>query len=133
MRRSYPITPFQRGLALAQGLYDLVGGLWPLLHFRSFEEVTGPKVDHWLVRTVAGMLVVMGVVLLRDAYRNRVPDSMRTMAGGLSGVLAIVALISSVGGWISWTYFLDGLIHLSFALGWIISGAVLRQQRKALL
>jgi hypothetical protein len=35
-----------------QGAYYLVSGLWPLLHFTSFEAFTGRKRDRWLVRTV---------------------------------------------------------------------------------
>ena len=43
-------------LARAQGLYLLATTAWPLVHYRSFEWVTGPKADRWLVQTVAGFL-----------------------------------------------------------------------------
>ena len=39
-------------LAIAQGAYFLGTGVWPLVLMPSFESVTGPKVDKWLVRTV---------------------------------------------------------------------------------
>ena len=45
-----------RSLALAQGLCFTATGLWPLMHMPSFEAVTDPKEDKWLVRTV-GVLV----------------------------------------------------------------------------
>ena len=41
-------------LARTHGVANLAGGLWPLLHIRSFEWVFGPKTDRWLVKTVAG-------------------------------------------------------------------------------
>jgi len=47
-------------LGRAQGVANLVGGLWPLVHLRSFEMVFGPKTDRWLVKTVAGLLIVCG-------------------------------------------------------------------------
>ena len=45
-------------LGRAHGVANLVGGLWPLLHISSFEMVFGPKADRWLVKTVAGLLMV---------------------------------------------------------------------------
>lgn len=39
-------------------------GLWPILHLRSFEAVTGPKVDKWLVKTIGGLIAAVGVALL---------------------------------------------------------------------
>jgi hypothetical protein len=55
-------------VALAQGAYYLLTGVWPLLSLRTFELVTGPKTDDWLVRTVgvlvlAVVLAVLGVLL----------------------------------------------------------------------
>lgn len=104
--------------AFLQGLYDLFGGLWPLLHMRSFAAVTGPKSDEWLVRAVAGILVVVGAGLLHDVRRGYVPITMARTAMGVSLVLALVALISSLAGWISWVYFLDGIAHATLFLGW---------------
>ena len=51
-------------LGHAHGVANLVGGLWPLLHISSFEKVFGPKIDRWLVKTVAGLLVVNGLTRL---------------------------------------------------------------------
>lgn len=50
-------------LATGQGLYFLVTGIWPLVHIKSFQWVTGPKVDLWLVKTVGVLIAVMGAVL----------------------------------------------------------------------
>jgi hypothetical protein len=51
-------------LARLQGTANLMGGLWPLLHLKSFEAVFGPKTDRWLVKTVSGLLVVNGLTQL---------------------------------------------------------------------
>lgn len=108
-------------VAIAQGAYDAFGGLWPLLGMDAFEQVTGEKTEEWLVRTVAGILLFLGGLLLHDALRRqRIDRGLRLMACGISGVLAIVALVSSIGGWISWLYFIDGLAHLSFTIAWVV-------------
>src|SRR4051794_41879631 len=49
-------------VAAGHGLANIAGGLWPLVHLRSFEAALGPKTDIWLVRTVAGLLIANGVV-----------------------------------------------------------------------
>lgn len=49
-----------RRLALAQGAFNLLGGLWPLVNMRTFEAVYGPKSDKWLECTVAGLLITIG-------------------------------------------------------------------------
>src|SRR5690606_20176976 len=49
----------------AQGWYYLASGVWPLVHYRSFIAVTGPKADDWLVRTFGALIAVVGVELVR--------------------------------------------------------------------
>ena len=40
------ITESPRGLlAIVQGIYYLMTGIWPLLHLPSFEKVSGPKTE----------------------------------------------------------------------------------------
>jgi cytochrome b subunit of formate dehydrogenase len=58
-------------MALSQGSYYVLTGLWPLLHRSSFLAVTGPKVDLWLVNTVGALLAVTGLVLLVAGWRDR--------------------------------------------------------------
>jgi hypothetical protein len=35
-------------LARAHGVFNIVGGLWPMVNARSFEAVFGRKEDRWL-------------------------------------------------------------------------------------
>jgi hypothetical protein len=34
-------------VALVQGVYFLLTGVWPIVHLPSFLAVTGPKTDLW--------------------------------------------------------------------------------------
>jgi len=56
--------PTVRPLTIAQGAYFAATGVWPLVHMRSFEAITGPKADKRLVRTVGVLVTVIGGVLV---------------------------------------------------------------------
>jgi hypothetical protein len=51
-------------IALVQGIYFFLTGVWPLISMRTFLRITGPKTDLWLVKTVGLILAVMGAVLV---------------------------------------------------------------------
>lgn len=51
-------------LARLHGAFNVVGGLWPLIHPRSFEAALGSKVDRWLVYSVAGLMMSVGTAQL---------------------------------------------------------------------
>ena len=107
-----------RWLLIAHASYLCIGGSWPLLHLPSFEAVTGPKVDDFLVRSVAGILLWTAVVLYTQVPKPRFAPSTGSLALGLSLVLGLVAVIGAASGSSRWVYFIDGAIHLGFALAW---------------
>lgn len=107
----------QARLAKAHGVFNLVTGAWPLLHMRTFERVTGPKVDHWLVQTVGGLLVGNGLVQLAA----RSPEGLklaRVLGVGTAGVLAIIDLANAPQGRISKVYLLDAAAELMWVALW---------------
>ena len=120
-------TQFQtRLLLIVHGLYLLIGGGWPLVHWKSFEAVTGPKLDEFLVHTVALLLILVGNILLGQR-RTAVERSAVQLAMGTSLILGTVAIVSAAGGWVWKVYFIDGTIHLLFVLAWaflLLRGAV---------
>lgn len=50
-----------------QGLYTVITALWALLHIESFMDVTGPKTDTWLVKTVSFILLSIGIGMIAEA------------------------------------------------------------------
>src|SRR5688572_24351261 len=90
-----------RRLAVAHGWFNIVNGLWPLLSMRSFERVTGPKVDRWLVRTVAGLMVGNGVTQLAAAGSPEGLRAARLLGQATAGTLAAVDLVYAPRGRIS--------------------------------
>lgn len=78
-------TDVSRRTATLQAAYFLVSGLWPIVSRPTFEAVTGPKTDYWLVRTVGGLACVIGTTLGVASYRNRVSRELAVLVPYLSG------------------------------------------------
>lgn len=69
-------------LCTIQGLYFFLTGVWPLVSLCTFEAVTGPKVDDWLVKTVGVLIAVIGAVLTVAGIRDHVSEEVAFLAGG---------------------------------------------------
>lgn len=102
------------------GLYYLISGVWPLLNIESFQLVTGPKTDLWLVKTVGVLLMVTGFVLALAAYRRRVSLEIVVLAIGNAFALTMVELVYWSDGTISAVYLLDAVIEVVLIIGWLI-------------
>jgi len=111
------------GVAVLQGSYFLATGVWPLVSRRSFERVTGPKVDFWLARTVGVLVGSVGAVLLVGARRRRVDFELELLGATSAAGLAAIDVIFSARGTISKIYLLDAAIEGALVLAWIRSRA----------
>lgn len=123
------MPPMQRQAAtapLTQGLYYLATGLWPLASIRSFQRVTGPKTDLWLVKTVGALIAVEGGALTVAARRHRFTPEMALLAIGSALGLAAVDVAYALRGRISPIYLLDAVAELALALG--VGGAMRRRR-----
>ena len=81
-----------RLLAASHAGYLLATGVWPLVHRRSFEAVTGPKEDFWLARTVGGLAAATGVALGISVVRGRRSPEAVALALASSAVFAAADL-----------------------------------------
>ena len=95
-----------------QGSYYLITGLWPLIHMASFEAVTGPKVDDWLVRMVGLLVVVIGTTLLVAVTRGREDGVVLVLAVGSALAFTAVDAWYSLSGVISPVYLADSVVEL---------------------
>ncbi len=105
-------------LAWAQGGFYVATGLWPIVHIRSFEAVTGPKTDRWLVKTVAGLITVVGVTLLDAARRGEVSRDAVLVATGSAAALTAIDLVYVPKKRISPIYLLDAVAELGLIALW---------------
>ncbi|HEY1956462.1 MAG TPA: hypothetical protein VGH28_12645 [Polyangiaceae bacterium] len=106
---------WQRRLAFAQGALYFASGLWPIVHLRSFEAVTGRKRDKWLVKANGAILACVGLSLMRSGRR----EPARTL--GLTTATAIAAVESfyAARGKIGRPYAVDAAVELAIAAGWL--------------
>jgi hypothetical protein len=107
----------RRRAARLQAGYYILTGIWPLAHRRSFERVTGPKVDFWLVRTVGVLVTAIGGGLALGARRSISPELEATAIAAALG-LAAVDVAEVARGHISRIYLVDAVFELALAVTW---------------
>ncbi len=106
-------------LAIAQGAFYFLTGTWPLLHLASFEAITGPKTDDWLVQTVGALLATFGAVLALAGLRSRITSEWRLLAASFAFVLAVVDITFVLRDVISPIYLADAAVELPLVMAWI--------------
>jgi hypothetical protein len=107
-----------RRLFWVQGIYFGVTGLWPLVHLRSFELVTGPKQDDWLVETVGLLILVIGVALCVSARARVLNAGNYVVAAGSAFALMLVDIVFTANGAISPIYLLDAAAECFLLIAW---------------
>lgn len=71
----------------------LITGLWSLFSRRSFEAITGPKLDFWLVQTAGLPITAVGAAVGLAGLRRRVTPEIVLLGGASAASLASVDLI----------------------------------------
>lgn len=115
-------------LALAQSAFYVATGLWPIFSPKSFQVVTGPKVDVWLVKTMGAMITAVGCALGAAGARGRVTPEIRLLAALSAAGLGGADVIYALKGRISRVYLLDAAVEAALIAGWAL---VEREERRA--
>ena len=102
-----------------QGPVYVASGLWPIVHLRSFEKLTGPKADGWLVKTVGGLLAVIGSSLIAGGAVRGPSRAMRMLRLDSAVVLALVDVVYASRGRISKIYFADAALQIAIGAAWL--------------
>ena len=113
-------------IALVQGIYFFVSGIWPILNMNTFLKVTGPKTDLWLVKTVGIILTIIGAVLSFGYVSAQINSSVVFLAIGSALSLAIVEFVYVVKRVISPIYLADAVIELAILAWWLLDIFVLK-------
>ncbi|MEO3787683.1 hypothetical protein ABGB12_30525 [Actinocorallia sp. B10E7] len=115
------------GLARAHGLFNIVGGAWPLVHRRSFEGFFGPKQEEWLQQTTGALLVAAGCSQVLTVGEPGGHAHARRTGLGTAATLLAIDLIYAPRGRIRWTYLLDGALEAAWIVAWLRMGRKARQ------
>jgi len=102
---------------LSQGIFYVATGMWPIVHLRSFEKVTGPKVDKWLVRTLGGLIAAVGTALVVGAFERR-SRALEVLGIGSALALGAADVVYSLRGRISKVYLGDAVAEGGIAAAW---------------
>jgi hypothetical protein len=121
LSRRQVIEDFRRYAAFAQASQYIGAGLWPLISMGTFQAVTGPKVDRWLVRTVGILVAVNGCVIGLAAMRRRLTPEIVLLAAGSAAGLGAIDVWYALRGRISKVYLADAIIQGLFLAAWIRS------------
>jgi hypothetical protein len=113
-----------RTLIFLQGIYYLITGMWPLVSLSTFEAVTGPKTDDWLVQTVGVLAAVIGATLLVGSRRNLPNREIVTLsvlsALGFCAIDTVFVLL----GVISRIYLVDAVVQIVVIVALAITSGV---------
>ncbi len=116
-------------VALAQAALYVGTGVWPLLSMRTFEKVTGPKTDRWLVKTVGVLVAVIGGVLAMVSRRRKMPAEILLLAVGSALGLTAIDCVYVAKKRISPVYLLDAVAEVVLAALWAVAWQQARQSR----
>ncbi|HEU4564095.1 MAG TPA: hypothetical protein VFS05_05590 [Gemmatimonadaceae bacterium] len=110
------MRPAARAVAAVQGAYYLVTGVWPMVSLGTFELVTGPKTDDWLVRTVGALTIAIALALLAGARRREPAAETLVLAGAAAAAFAAVDIVYVLVGRIRPIYLADAAVEAAFLL-----------------
>jgi hypothetical protein len=109
-----------RIVLLIQSIYYFVTALWALIHIRSFMEITGPKTDVWLVKTVAVLLLAIAISFFTSFFLRTIHIPVMTLAIACCLVLLFIDCYYVWNGTISKIYLLDALAEVFLLILWAI-------------
>lgn len=112
-----------RRTALAiQGLYYVGTGVWPLVDMPSFEAVTGPKTEHWLVHMVGALVAAVGLALLVGARRVVPTAETIVLAVAAAAAFAGIDVVYTRNGTIRDIYLADAVAQGVLVLAILVGG-----------
>lgn len=105
-------------LARAQGLFNVIGGAWPIVSLRSFEFVYGKKRDIFLQKTVGALLLSIGCVQLVHSENSEAEAVVKSLGLATAMSLLAIDLIYIPRGEMRKTYIQDALCEMGWIAAW---------------
>ena len=106
-------------LRAGQALYYGTSALVAIGAYGTFEQITGPKAAPWLVKSVAALTAVIGLVIGLDT-RGRSPQTRRLALGSALAFAAIDIRYAGLRRRIRRIYLADALIEALFVIAWLV-------------
>jgi hypothetical protein len=103
--------------ALAQGVYYVLAGLWPLVLVHLVRSTSGEAM--WLSQVGGVLMLVIGAALCVAAYRHNRAIEVWLLALGSAGGLLVLELASIFQGAISPVYLIDAFLQAGIVGLWV--------------
>ncbi|MGW0467924.1 hypothetical protein ACWDX6_22090 [Streptomyces sp. NPDC003027] len=110
-------------VARAQGVFNIVGGLWPVVSLRTFEQVYGAKTDKWLQRTSGALLASAGFSMLCAGSTPAGVRHARRVGVGTALTFLAIDLVYVPRRTIPATYLMDAAKEIAWLAAWWRAGA----------
>jgi hypothetical protein len=104
---------------IAQGAYYVATGLWSLVSIRTFQWVTGPKTDTWLVKTVGVLVMAIGAALVHAGLTHRRDAGTAILSAGTAAGLTGVEAVYVARRRISPVYLADAVLQCTVLGAWL--------------
>lgn len=105
-------------VARAQGLFNVVGGAWPIVWLRSFEWIYGPKEEDWLQKTSGALFMTVGLAQLMTEDSPESIRFARRVGIGVALTYLTIDLIYVPKGRLRKTYLQDALMEAGWLYAW---------------
>jgi hypothetical protein len=107
-------------LSWGQAVYYVLTGLWAIVSIRTFQMVTGPKVDIWLVKTVGVLIIAIGSVLGLAGKRGEPVPEVPVLAVSSAAGLTAIDIIYVARRRIRPVYLLDAVAEIGLIALWCV-------------
>jgi hypothetical protein len=106
-------------LLLFQAIYYYSTALWPLLDMNSFMEISGPKNDKWLVKTVSVVLLAVSNAILAAVYLQNISVPVIILSISCCIGLLVIDIYYVRMKVILRVYLADATIEFFLLTGWV--------------
>ncbi len=115
-----PEADARANTAVLQGVFYVLTGVWAIVGIRSFQFITGPKTDVWLVKTVGALVTAVGLTLYAAGRRRQQPSpEIAMLAIGSAASLAAIDVVYVARRRVSPVYLLDAFAELALIARWV--------------
>jgi hypothetical protein len=114
------LNRFYHWLLAIQGGYYFITAAWGLIDIDSFMDVSGPKTDIWLVKTVSAMLLAICAGIFTAILQREINLAVAVMCFALTISFAAIDFYYTLNKTIKWVYAVDGGLQIVFMIGWML-------------
>ena len=107
-------------IAVAQALFFVLTGLWPIVSIRVFQNVSASRKDFWLVKSMGLMLGIAGSIITGARSHQQTSPLISIFAIGTAAVLMAIDLVYVNWKKFSRIYFLDAVLEFCIVAAWAL-------------